>query len=74
MTEGIKVDRRRRLDAEFLGKVAVTDQDLTDKALTRGHVAVGLQIPAAHDVPATLADQPLDLRKQRRRIFFDVFV
>ena len=74
MTECVKVDCGRRFRTEFFGEITASDENLTDKALACGHIAVGLQISTADDVPFSLADQLFDLCKQRGRIFFNIFI
>ena len=51
MTKGIKIDGRGRLRTEFFFKIALSDADLAYKRFAGRHIAVGLKIPSAHDMP-----------------------
>ena len=64
VAEGVHVDGHRGDHAELLLEVGKTRLDLTDKALARGDVAVGLNVPAAHDVPLPCGHQLLDAGEQ----------
>ena len=66
VAEGIHVDGHRGDHAELLLEVGQSRLDLTDKALARGNVAIGLDVPAAHDVPLPCGHQLLDAGKQGR--------
>ncbi len=72
--EGVEVDRGGRARPKLLGKIAAADQDLAHERLARRHVAIGLQVPAAHDVPFSFFDQALDAGKEFGFIFFDPLI
>ncbi|MBA7681305.1 hypothetical protein ES703_89643 [subsurface metagenome] len=74
MAEGVKVYRRRWFNAEMLFEVALAQQNLPDKRFTAGHIAVGLQIPAAHDVPFVGLDQFLNPLEQCWVVLLDPLV
>jgi hypothetical protein len=74
VAEGIEVDGRPGLDPELLGEIALAEQDLADERLAARHVAVGLDVPAAHDVPFPLPDEPADPAEQGRLVLLDPFV
>src|SRR5512137_1525994 len=69
--EGIEVDGGPRLDAELPGEVAPAEEDLADERFAARHVAVGLDVPAAHDVPLLLADELADPAEERRLVLHD---
>jgi hypothetical protein len=52
VAERINVHRSGDINPKFLAEVEFTIERLPDEALAAGHVAIWLQIPAAHDVPA----------------------
>ena len=72
--EGVKIHRGFGKDAKLFQEIAPPLQDLTHKALARGHVAIGLQIPAAHDMPFSALYQLTDPCKKRRSVFLHVLV
>ena len=47
---------------------------MSHEGLPGGHIAVRLQIPAAHDVPLPLGDQPPYSPKKHGIIFFDILI
>ena len=64
----IEADRRGIYRAELLLKIGPAQLHLADDRFAGRHVAVGLQIPAAHDVPLARRDQLLNPLKQLRLI------
>ena len=74
VSERVKIDGGGGGDAKAAFKITLALQNLTGHALAAGHVAVGLQIPAAHDVPLAGLDQRTDLLKQGRIVLLHVFV
>src|SRR5512135_3586054 len=71
MAKRIEVDGGRRRDSELVAKVRFSNQDLPDQRFAAGHIAVWLQVPAAHYVPATGPDQPLNAGKQGRIVLLN---
>ena len=64
MTERIEVDGGCGFDAELLPEVAPSLGDLADERLAAGHIAVGLDVPTAHDMPLAQPHQFPDLPEQ----------
>ena len=59
---------------KFVQEIVMPMQDLSYKGFPGGHIAVRLQIPAAHDVPFPLGDQlPYPVKKFRVVLFY-IFV
>ena len=52
MTEGIEIGRRLDVHAEGFPEITFADENLADERFARGHVAVGLDEPAAQHGPA----------------------
>ena len=71
MAERIKVDRRGRLHTELFAEIRASGQNLAHKALAGRHIAVRLQVPAAHNMPLARTDKRADFFKQRRFVFLD---
>ncbi|MNC23704.1 hypothetical protein D3C75_717360 [compost metagenome] len=74
VAEGIEIDCRRRPYAELFAEITPARQHLACERFARRHVAVRLQIPAAHDMPSALPHQPLDAGEQRRFVFLDPLI
>ena len=74
VTEGVKVNCRCGLCAEFIKEISVAALYLTKKSLGRGHKAIGLKIPAAHNAPFTEANKPLYSFKKLGLVELNVFV
>ena len=74
MAERVKVGGCFDIDAEFLPEISLSQNDLADKGLSAGHVAVRLEEPAAQDVPLSLLDQALDFLEEGGLIFLDPLV
>ena len=64
MTERVEVDGGCGFDTELLPEVAPPLGDLADERLAAGHIAVGLDVPAAHDMPLAQPHQFPDLPEQ----------
>ena len=71
VAEGIEVHRRGVGHAEFFLKIRPAQLHLPDDGLARGHVAVGLKIPSAHDAPLPGAHQPANAGEQLRLVFLN---
>ena len=74
MTEGIKIYCRFRLYAEFIKEIIFSRENLAHKALARGEIAIGLEIPAAHDMPFALAYKLLYAGEKMRVVFLYPFI
>jgi len=74
MAKGIEIHRDARLDSEFGLEVAAALKNLPHKRLTRRHIAVGLEIPPAHDVPFPGRDKAPDSLEEQRVVFFGPFI
>ena len=74
MPKGVEIDCRRRRFSKLLLKIALALLNLADEAFTAWHIAIRLKIPTAHDMPFPCFHKILNPRKQRGRIFFDVFI
>ena len=69
MAEGVKAIGNFRNHSEFLHKIFMSLKNLTHKAFARRYIAVRLQIPSAHYMPASLFNQRLYAFKQLGLIF-----
>ena len=74
MPEGVEVHGGPGRNPELLGKIAPALQYLAHERLPAWHVAIGLEIPAAHDMPFALFDQVLNSFEQGRFEFLDPLV
>ena len=74
MAERVKIDGGGGENAEFIHEIALALQDLACNALAAGHIDVGLEVPAAHDMPFSCLDKNFDLLKKRGVVFLYVFV
>jgi hypothetical protein len=72
--ERVKVHGSPGFHAKFLFKVRFTNENLPDKRFTAGHVAIGLKIPAAQNMPFLLFHQLLDPGKELRLKHLDPFI
>ena len=68
MPERIEIDRRGGRRAELLAEIAAADADLPHNRLSVRDIAVRLDKPAAHDMPAPFLNKFTYLLKQRRLI------
>src|SRR4051794_37627377 len=71
MTEGIDVVSDRRRPPEAVEEEALGDESLADERFPARDVAVGLDPPAADELPATLRDPGPDLLEHRRLDLLD---
>ena len=69
--ERVEVDRRGHVHAELVLEVALADQALADERFAAWHIAVRLDVPAAHDVPLAPLDQSANPPEQGGLVFLD---
>ena len=69
MSEGVEVDGGGGSFAELFLEIFTSLRDLTGKSFTRGQIAIGLNVPAAHDVPLAELYKLLNFMKQGRLVF-----
>ena len=74
VSEGVKINGGCGLFPEFFPEIFPSGFHLPDKGLSAWHIAVGLQIPAAHDMPLSFPYQLLNPGKKLRFHLFDPFV
>ena len=74
MAEGVDVVADGGDDAEFVLEVALAEEGVADEGLAGGDVAVGLDPPAAGDLPAAFGDAVLDLLEHRGVVLLDPLV
>jgi hypothetical protein len=72
--ERIDVERRFRAHAEFLFEIALPFLDLTDKCLARRNIAIGLQVPTAHDEPFAFRNELFNFLEEFGVVLFYKFV
>ena len=69
MAKGVEAHGRGVDFPEFFGKIGAAQLHLADQRFPAGHVAIGLQVPSAHDVPLSGLDQGLNAPEQLGLIF-----
>ena len=74
VSEGVKINGGCRLFPEFFPEIFPSGFHLPDKGFSAWHIAVGLQIPAAHDMPLSFPYQLLNPGKKLRFHLFNPFV
>ena len=74
MPEGVEVHGGPGCDPKLFGKIAPPQQYLAHERLTARHIAIGLEIPAAHNMPFAFFDQLLNPFEQGRFEFLDPLV
>jgi hypothetical protein len=71
VAERVEVHGDARQDAEHRGEVRAAGEDLPHERFAARQIAVGLEVPAAHDVPAPGAHELPDAVEQRRIVRLD---
>ena len=74
MAKAVEIDGCGGPDAELFLKIASAQRNLSDECFPGGEIAVGLQIPAAHNVPLPRFHLFPDGREQFRVFFFHKFI
>ncbi len=74
VSERVKVHGRPGFHAKFFLEVRFSHKNLPDKRLAAWHVAIGLEIPAAQDMPFLLLHQLLDPGKKLWLKHLDPFI
>ena len=74
MAERIEIDRGRRFNAKLFFKVHFALADLPYDTFAARHNAVGLKIPAAHNMPFALFYEFFNFLKQCGSISFGVLI
>ena len=74
MAEAVDVVADGAGDVEAVGEVGLGDMSLFDEAVFGGEVAVGLDVPTADDLPASLGDEVLDTGEEVGVGLLDDFV
>ena len=74
MSERVEIDRSGGANSKFFFKIALPLPDLTDKAFSRWHIAVGLEIPSSHNVPFSCLDKLLYFCEKLGSVLLHVFV
>ena len=74
MSESIKVDGCSCSNPEIFFKILTSQKYLPDKGLSRGHIAVRLQVPATNDMPSACCHMLFYPFKKLRLVFLNPLV
>ena len=74
VTKAVKIDGYCGTLSKLLLKILPSQLNLAHKCLAGGHIAIGLQIPAAHNMPLALCHQLLDALKKDRIVLLNELI